>query len=602
LISGIRKFGVEILAALALICAIMNHNRGDAGDQLVMKADALGYYAYLPAVFIYHDATFSFKDYYEKTYYTPNDFSEFRNKQKDRYVDKYFCGVAILESPFFLAAHCIALIFNLPADGYSHVYQWALIFAAVFYLYLGFKALHKLLLQFYNRPWIILFVLCIIYFGTNLFHYSTRDPAMSHVYSFSLSCIMALSLYQLCFNPQHKWLIISMFSFGLIIAIRPVNIIMIGLFPVMAGSWKRIGMAINYAFNDLKYLLGGILILIFPLLIQSLLWYWQTGQFIVYSYGEEGFNWSKPEIINILFSYNKGWFLYTPIAFIGLTGIVVSFRFNRFRTISALIYMALVIYVLSSWWNWWYGYGFGQRAFIDFLVIPALGLTFLFKISQNLFLKIFLFTISIAAIAINQVQDLQYRHYILRWGNMDRAAYWKVFLKTSEKYNGIIWNDIDALRKKETKGIRVSYKNDFEDKQSQSRDNILETNLAKNGKYAAEINDKTHICPLRKEELMDCDTSVQASVWFYGKPPVNSVLAIKVMDAGKIIFSDSIRLLIFAGHNNTWTEAVIKKRFPGKLPRHPVLDAYISNENTNEELLLDDFQADILSACGGVVR
>jgi len=116
LIKAIKKYGIEIIAILALISAIMNHNRSDFGDQVIIKADALGYYAYLPAVFIYHDPDFGFKNNYAQDHFMANDNAEYLVKYGNSRVNKYFSGLAILVMPFFLLAHIVALVFNLQAE------------------------------------------------------------------------------------------------------------------------------------------------------------------------------------------------------------------------------------------------------------------------------------------------------------------------------------------------------------------------------------------------------------------------------------------------------------------------------------------------------
>jgi hypothetical protein len=595
--ATLKKYGVEVLTILIFISAIMNHNRSDRNDANVLKADALGYYAYLPAVFIYHDSAFSFKTYYEDTYYGASDHVEFRNKVEGHYVNKYFSGVALMQLPFFLIAHSIALVLHLPADGYSTIYNWALIIAAVFYLFLAFKALKKLLLSFHDNVFHVLAVIAIIYFGTNLFHYSAREPGMSHLFIFSVSCVFALALYRLCFTPAPKWVVLSLVCFGLIIAIRPVDVLMVGLFPIVAGSWRTMWSALQYTLKNPIYLIAGLLLSCIPSVIQSILWHWQTGHYFVYSYGNEGFNWSRPEIINILFSYSRGWFVYTPVAFIGLLGILLYWRKDKFRVTASLIFIAVAVYVLSCWWWWSFGCGFGHRAFIDFLLIPALGLTWLFKMANKSWMKMSLLVLGVALIALNQIQDLQYRRYIFRWNEMDRTAYWKIFLKTSYNYDGIVWQDANALRVKTSKGIRVTYENNFDAANTWMGGKIVVTDHAFSGRNVAEINHDIQTSPVLQQPLMPCDTAIQAAVWFYGGQPDNSVLSVKMVRNTSIIMQDSTRLLIFSDRNNTWTEAVFHKRLPKGIQPGDMIQVYVSNAGSNERLMLDNFKVDMLSAC-----
>ena len=42
-------------------------------------------------------------------------------------------------------------------------------------------------------------------------------------------------------------------------------------------------------------------------------------------------------------------------------------------------------------------------------------------------------------IPINIIQTYQYKEYILHWIDMDKEKYWQVFLKTDDKYKGLLW-------------------------------------------------------------------------------------------------------------------------------------------------------------------
>ena len=59
-------------------------------------------------------------------------------------------------------------------------------------------------------------------------------------------------------------------------------------------------------------LLGSVLML----LPQLLYWNYLNGSWVTYSYGNEGFNWLNPKLLNTWFSPNNGLFLYTPFYFL----------------------------------------------------------------------------------------------------------------------------------------------------------------------------------------------------------------------------------------------------------------------------------------------
>jgi hypothetical protein len=94
-----------------------------------------------------------------------------------------------------------------------------------------------------------------------------------------------------------------------------------------------------------------------------------------YSYGDEGFFFTNPQIINGLFSYRKGWLIYTPLMIFALLGILTLARrkFQQFF-IPVLIFTVANIYVVYSWWCWWYGGSFGSRPMIDSYPLMAVAL------------------------------------------------------------------------------------------------------------------------------------------------------------------------------------------------------------------------------------
>src|ERR1039458_7633898 len=112
--------------------------------QKVIQADGLGYYSYLPAIFIYHDISFSFINKVHPIYYALNTSfnpptKNFINEFEGIRVNKYYPGLAVLWTPFFLLALLAARLFGLAADGYSGIFQYSIAVAAVFYTWLGLR-------------------------------------------------------------------------------------------------------------------------------------------------------------------------------------------------------------------------------------------------------------------------------------------------------------------------------------------------------------------------------------------------------------------------------------------------------------------------------
>ena len=166
--------------------------------------------------------------------------------------------------------------------------------------------------------------------------------------------------------------------------------------------------------------------------IQSLLWKLQTGHFTVDSYPGEVFHFSHPHPIDFLFSYKKGALLYTPILLLSLVGYTLKLDSDRKLTIYAIVWGLLVLYVLSSWWNWWYGGSFSSRVLVEFLPFFALGLATLLGDFRRLVRKLSRALI-VVLIVICQIQIYQYRYYQIHWEEMTSERYWNVFLRPDLK-------------------------------------------------------------------------------------------------------------------------------------------------------------------------
>jgi hypothetical protein len=138
-------------------------------------SDRAGYYIYLPATFFYHFDTHKMPA--DMDVQTGGGFSiDTLNNKIDT---KYTCGVALLASPFFMASGLVSRIAGYHSEsGFSLIYMRMMGLAAVIYLVLGLWFL-KRFLNFYFSQAVSLFVITVIFLGTNLFYYSLIDGMMS---------------------------------------------------------------------------------------------------------------------------------------------------------------------------------------------------------------------------------------------------------------------------------------------------------------------------------------------------------------------------------------------------------------------------------------
>jgi hypothetical protein len=398
----------------------------------VINSDGKGYYGYLTAIFIYHDLDYKFIESYEKEYY-PSDrsvFKDFRYSFKGETVNKYFPGLAILWLPFFILAHFLSYLLGFPTDGYSIIYQYSIALATLFYLWIGLKFLQKLLIRFSAKDTTASFITFTIAFGTNIIYYAIVEPSMAHIYSFALITGFIYFSIRAIEEDRTKWYLLATLCYGLTIIIRPTNGIFIFIIPFLAGSAAKFTGFINRFINNSKSLFYSLLTFTLILLIPPLIWHTQTGYFFVYTYGAEGFDFLHPHFFEILFSYNKGWFIYTPIAFVSLFGFAGLFKENKFKSTVLALLLIIHIYITSCWWVWDYTSKFSQRVFIDFYAIVGILLFYLFKLVEwKPILRKLLTLIIVLMIGMNLFQFYQHSKWVFPFGHITKEIYWDSFFR-----------------------------------------------------------------------------------------------------------------------------------------------------------------------------
>lgn len=412
----------------------------------IIDQDVIFYYGYVPATFIYHDLSFSFPSQpgfkgFVWSIPLPNGKS----------IQKMTMGTAVLYTPFFGIAHLYTKLTGGLADGYSINYQIALIWAGVFYFILGIFILRKILSQFFDDT-VVSIVLITLSFGTNLFNYAIWEGAMSHVYSFFMFALALWAFLKWIKSPTYWITIVLGLALGMIVLIRPTNatfIIFIGLY----FFFRNVSFKEKWQFiADLKWKIAVLIIAAVMVCVPQLI-YWKiySGQFFFFSYQGEGFCFNHPQIINGLFSYTKGWFVYTPLMGLAVAGFLVMRGKYKEWLWPGVISMIISIYIIFSWWCWWYGGSFSARALVEFYVVMSfpLGAFFTYIVQRNIFIKGFTTILVVLLIWLNLYQHQQYRSSLLHYDSMSKEAYWGIWGSQSwpENYDKMLIH-LDAEKAK----------------------------------------------------------------------------------------------------------------------------------------------------------
>jgi len=439
----LKKYVLWISEVIVIIALLLVVNNYLGNQELLIKADGKGYYDYLPATFLYHDLNFEYTDTLQTDYYDQKSYSAGYLKQVNgKQINKYFPGVSILWSPFFACAHFYALESDYPADGYSYPYQKAIFFAALFYLWLGLLYLRKLLTQFGTHPIVIFTIQLLFALATPLLNYVQYDPSFTHVYSFALITTFSFYGYNYLKNQKPIDLFIAALILGLIIIIRPVNLISIGIPFLFLNSLNELKHDFKNLFTQhLSPIFKAILIFLSIVSIVPFLWWYQTGQFFIWGYQDEGFNFLSPAFTDFLFSARKGAFIHTPLLFVAfLGGLFVWVKTkNYYRTFAFLLLVSIITYILSSWWSWYYGASYGSRPMIDYYVIFAFALAQFLDYFKNKIHRYFFVLPLLFLMPINIIQVYQYQNYIMDWEEMTWDKFRFIGLHTEKKYRGVFF-------------------------------------------------------------------------------------------------------------------------------------------------------------------
>lgn len=347
----------------------------------IIRGDAKGYYAVLPAFFTYEDPSFersTFAENYHQSNPSKPDYLVLADNGKT--YNKYFPGVAMLQAPFYSMATVKSIVMVRTADGYTGIYQFFFYLGHTFYALLGLILFYAFLIKLFpEKRTLIQWMIPVIYLATPLFHYSVNTLSYSHSYSIFLLAGFGILILKMR-NSVGLW---NFFCLGLITGmialVRPTNLIIILLIPFLLGSRDHLYSFLNQLLEKrARKLLIGILGFSIILTHLILIWKWQTGQWVVGSYGNsEGFNFMSPEIINSLFSFRIGLFLHTPILILSIIGLIVLFKKDKFKAIWWTLYFLVNAWVISAWWCWDYESTFGNRPYTEhliFLILPLFAL------------------------------------------------------------------------------------------------------------------------------------------------------------------------------------------------------------------------------------
>jgi hypothetical protein len=403
-----------------------------------VNGDGVDYYSYLVSVFINHNPG----------HQDPSAW--FIINTPTGTINVHTLGVSLLLSPFFFIGYLWALITGAELTGLSAPFQKMVCIGALTYVMLGLYFLKRLLLDLHFSDKITALTLTLVFFGTNLLNYAINEPSMAHVYSFALIAIFLFYINRLTQKFSSRYLYLAAASLALIILVRPVNVIVILAIPFFAGSFDAFRVFLKDLLRHKRQLVISIVAFFSIVMLQPLMWYFQNQHFIQWSYKGNGFYFSDPHTLLMLFGFDSGFFIYTPLCFILLGGLIPLFSKNKFQFAVLFLFLSFCFYLFSCYWGYTYFDGLGIRTFVDFYAIFSILLATLLTYVSSKRIKWLVFPITGFAAFLNLIFCYQYNAGILPAAGMNSNKFSYIFLHTGGEYAGVLGGCMDMAPYSET--------------------------------------------------------------------------------------------------------------------------------------------------------
>jgi hypothetical protein len=354
----------------------------------IYSSDEIQYFAYLRSIWFDRDLSFEneYQYFYDREIAKSDGFHETfleRTTETGRRINFGTIGCAILWSPFYLAGDLVARATGEPVDGFSKPYIAAVAYGSAVY---GFLAL-------------VLAVLCAarlglngfvpalaVWLGTPLLFYMYVAPPFSHACS---AFAVALFIY-VWLRVRDEWSTRGLIALGAAAALMTMvreQDLFFAAGPGVDFLWslsRRSG--IGGRGSGIGIGVVGAVISFGAVFTPQLVTYQVlNGHLGPHSSVGRKMNWMAPHGLEVLFSPEHGFFMWTPLALVAIVGLVAcafsshdpvasAFRRKRQIPMCLLLMVALQIYVSGSVESWTVAGAFGQRRFIALTTALVIGL------------------------------------------------------------------------------------------------------------------------------------------------------------------------------------------------------------------------------------
>jgi hypothetical protein len=361
-----------------------------------VRGDGVGYYAFARAPLISHDLDFRPDWQHANSTFRMSRTGEDGGILPDQYtttghVDNHFSvGPAILWAPFLIVAHVGVLAANalgtqIPADGFSRPYTWAMALGTAIY---GFLALliSMRIARRYVLEKIALIAALAIWFASSLPVYMYFNPSWSHAHSaFIVAVFLSYWVETVDARSLAQWVILGAMG-GVMMDVYYINGVLL-LLPFGESLWILYSAARSKEVSRVRSMLtkgtvfsAALLAAFLPTLVSKKIIY---GGFLNFGYTEK-WDWSSPAFFRVAFSADHGVFTWTPILLLSVVGLFCLSKENRVLKFVLISLFVAYLYVVGCYQDWDGLSSYGNRFFVSLTPVFVIGLAALFAWTAEL--------------------------------------------------------------------------------------------------------------------------------------------------------------------------------------------------------------------------
>ena len=351
----------------------------------IYSSDEIQYFAYLRSAWFDHDLSFEneYQYFYDRGIAASAGFHETfleRSTATGRRINFGTIGCAILWAPFYAIGDVVARATGAPPDGFSRPYIAAVAYGSAVYGFLGVAiaivAAQRLGLDAFGAG-------LAIWLGTPLLFYMYVAPPFSHACSaFAVALFISTWL-----RVRDGWSVRGLIALGaagaLMAMVREQDAFFV-IGPALDWVWtltrggRREPAAARPAASWSGVAAAAIaFVAVFtPQMVTYLILNGHIGPHA--SVGRK-MNWAAPHALQVLFSPEHGFFIWTPLALIALIGLFflppAGGNHSRKKQVAVclLAMVLLQVYVGGSVESWTVAGAFGQRRFIALSAVMVIG-------------------------------------------------------------------------------------------------------------------------------------------------------------------------------------------------------------------------------------